>query len=126
MNATTTFSEQIMPSMFEGIQQGMEDMAVILWDALLNFLDEHWLIIGLLLFVVFMVVTASAMLGRWGALGSFLYNLLYFGALFVIGLIWGPEIFVSNWFGFFMALILYPVCYLFVGFILSKINLMRR
>lgn len=124
MNATSTFSaDSVVPLLLESLEQGTKDAANMLWNLLLVYLGEHWLVIGLILFVVFMVVTIKAMFGRWGALGSFLYNLLYLGILFVIGLIWGPEVFVSNWFGFFTAIILYPICYLLVGWLLDKINL---
>lgn len=92
----------------------------ILWEGMFDQLKTHWFIIGIFLFVVLFVTITRAMLGSWGALGSLLYNLFYFSTLFVIGLIWGPEIFIANWFGFFTAIILYPVCYKLVGLILKK------
>jgi len=124
MTATTTFSaDTVVALLLESIEQETKDAANMLWGWLLAYLAEHWLVIGLILFGVFVLVTIKAMFGRWGALGSFLYNFFYFGTLFVIGLIWGPEVFVSNWFGFFTALILYPVCYLLVRLVLDKTNL---
>ena len=126
MNATSTFSaDSVIPLLLDSIEQGIKDAANMLWDWLLVYLGEHWIAIGSIVFVIFMVVTVKAMFGRWGELGSFLYNFLYFGILFVIGLIWSPEVFISNWFGFFTAIILYPICYLVVGWILNKINIMR-
>ncbi len=104
-----------------------KEAANLLWhQILIPTLKEHWLSIGTLLFVVFISVTFKAMIGRWGSLGSFLYNLLYFSILFVIGLIWGPEVFVSDWMNFFTALILYPICYWIVGWILDKTGLKSR
>ena len=126
MNATSTFSaDSVIPLLLDSIEQGIKDAANMLWDWLLVYLGEHWIAIGSIVFVIFMVVTVKARFGRWGELGSFLYNFLYFGILFVIGLIWSPEVFISNWFGFFTAIILYPICYLVVGWILNKINIMR-
>ena len=104
-----------------------KEAAGILWyRVLMPILQEHWLIIGVAIFLVFVIVTMKAMMGRWGALGSFLYNLLYFSTLFVIGLIWGPEVFVSDWINFFTTLVLYPVCFWVVGWILDKTGLKSK
>lgn len=121
MTATSTFSpDNVVPLLLESIEQGTKDAANMLWSLLLSYVSEHWLVIGLVLFAIFIAVTIKAMFGRWGALGSFLYNLLYFGTLFVVGLVFGPEVFIGNWFGFFTAVVLYPVCYLFVGLIIKR------
>jgi hypothetical protein len=104
-----------------------KEAARILWyQVLIPILKEHWLVIGFVILAVLFVVTIRAMTGRWGALGSFLYNLLYFSILFIIGFVWGPEVFVEDWINFFTALILYPVCYWIVGWILDKTGLKRR
>lgn len=104
-----------------------KEVANILWyQVLIPTLKEHWLSIGVLFFIVFIIVTLKAMMGRWGSLGSFLYNLLYFSVLFIIGLIKGPEVFVSDWMNFFTALLLYPACYWIVGWILDKTGLKSR
>ncbi len=127
MNATSTPFDpaEMVKFMLDTILiEAPKQAAVFLWnEVLIPILSEHWLLIGALLFVVFLLVTIKAMLGRWGSLGSFLYNLLYFGTLFIVGFIWGPEVFVSNWLGFLTAVILYPVCYLAVGWILEKTGL---
>jgi len=103
-----------------------KEASKLLWyEVLMPILKEHWLSIGILLFIIFFLVTIKAMLGRWWSLGSFLYNFLYLGILFIIGLIWGPEVFVSDWINFFTTLILYPVCYWIVGWILDKTGLKR-
>lgn len=104
-----------------------KEAAGILWhQVLIPILSEHWLKIGAILFLVFFAVTLKAMTGRWGALGSFLYNFLYFSILFIIGLIWGPEVFLSDWIKFFTTLILYPICYWIVGWILDATGLKPR
>ena len=103
------------------------EAARMLWyQVLIPILSEYWLEIGGVLFLIFFAVTLKAMTGRWGALGSFLYNLLYFSILLVIGLIWGPEVFVSDWINFFTTLILYPVCYWIAGWILNVTGFKSR
>lgn len=124
MKATTTLeANKVVNLLINSIEQGIKDAVNILWSELLAYLSNHWIAVGLVLFLIFIVVTVKAMLGKWGALGSFLYNLIYFSVLFVIGLICGPEVFVTNWFGFFTAIILYPITYLLVGWILNKTHL---
>lgn len=125
MNATTTFSAQGIVDMF--LHAVFVDVPLqasrIIWDFVITFLSENWLIIGIGLISILFILTISALLGQWGALGKFLYNLLYISILFVVGLICGPEVFVSNWFGFLTAVILYPVCYKVVGWILETTGL---
>jgi hypothetical protein len=65
------------------------------------------------------------MMGRWGGLGSFLYNFFYFGILLVIGLISGSEVFVDDYFNVACAIILYPICYVLSGMILDKMRVRR-
>lgn len=97
----------------------------MLWDILLAFLLENWFWVLLALFILFIFVTLKAMMGRWGSLGSFLYNFLYFGILLIIGLIWGPEVFVDDYFNAACAVILYPICYVVTGMILDKMGVRR-
>lgn len=97
----------------------------MLWGVLMGFLSVNWFWVLLVLFVLFIFVTLKAMMGRWGSLGSFLYNFFYFGTLFVIGLIWGPGIFVNDYFNAACATILYPICYVLVGVTLDKMGVRR-
>lgn len=95
----------------------------MLWDNLLMpFLVQNWAWIILMLFIVFTYVSIKAFMGRWGSLGSFLYNLLYFGILFIVGLIWGPEVFAGDFFSLVCTAVLYPACYWASGFIMEKMN----
>jgi hypothetical protein len=109
--------------LFNSIEEGMKQAAQMLWGILMVFLKEHWFAVMIGLLLIFIVVTFKAMLGRWGSLGSFLYNFFYFGTLFVIGLIWGPEVFVNDIFHAACAVLLYPICYFLVGMILEKTGL---
>lgn len=108
--------------MNKAAEDGAKQAAHMLWSALLSFLAAHWLAVMFGLFIVFIVVTLKAMMGRWGSLGSFLYNFFYFGILFVVGLIWGPEVFLGNFFGAACAIILYPVCYWLSGVVMDRMG----
>lgn len=130
MNSTSTplsqdFPKQVVGLFLNAIDEGTKQAARMLWGILTTFLSEHWLVVLLLLFVVFVAVTLKAMMGRWGSLGSFLYNVFYFGILLIVGLIWGPEVFVGDYFKAACAVILYPVCYFLVGLILDKMRVRR-
>ncbi len=119
-------TKHLIDLLIKGVEDGTKMAAHILWSALMSFLKDHWLAVMGGLFVVFVIVTFKAMLGRWGSLGSFLYNFFYFGILLVVGLIWGPEVFLGDFFKAACTIILYPVCYFIVGLILDKMGVKRR
>jgi hypothetical protein len=128
MNATSTplgldFPKQVVEMMFQSFEDGSKWAARMLWDVLMTFLTENWVWVFLGLLAIFIFVLLKAMLGRWGSLGSFLYHFFYFGTLFIVGLIWGPEVFTEDIFNALCAVILYPVCYLLVGIILDRTGL---
>lgn len=130
MTPTTTplgpdFPKQVVNLLMDSIEKGTLQAAQMLWEILLAFLSENWFWVLLTLFVLFVFVTLKAMMGRWGSLGSFLYNFFYFGTLFVIGLIWGPSVFVNDYFNAACAVILYPICYVLVGATLDKMGVRR-
>ncbi len=128
MSPTTTpqlgaeFPKQVVNLLMDSFEKGIVQAAQMLWDILLAFLFEKWFWVLLTLFVLFVFVTLKAMMGRWGSLGSFLYNFFYFGILLIIGLIWGPEVFVDDYFNTACAVILYPTCYVLSGMILNKMG----
>jgi len=57
-------------------------------------------------------------------LGSVLYNYFYFGILFVITLIFGPDVFANDWFKI-VLFIIYVVCFISVGKLLKKAGIRR-
>lgn len=120
------FPKQIVEMFANVLGEETRQVARVLWGMLTNFLSTHWLAVLLVLFVVFVAVTLKAMMGRWGSLGSFLYNFIYFGVLLIVGLIWGPEVFVGDYFKVACAVVLYPICYWVVGLILDKMGVRRR
>jgi hypothetical protein len=96
------------------------------WDVLLSSLSKYWIDVVSILTIILLIALIEAAMGRWGMLGSVLYNYLYFGILFVVGLIWGPDVFVSNFFHVACTLILYPTCYLIVGIFLERTGFRKR
>lgn len=119
-------TEQFSNIFFDSFKEGMKIGAHILWDSLVIMLKQHWLLALSIFFVIVLIATLKAMAGRWGTLGSVIYNSLYFGTILTIGLIKGPEIFLEDFFNLFTAIILYPVCYFVTGLILNYSGLRRR
>ena len=112
--------------MFKAVEDGTVLAYRILWSALINFLKEHWLFAIGALFVVLVIATIKSIFGRWGMLGSLIYNFLYFGVLFIVGLIWGPNVFTNGLFAPVCAVVLYPTCYLITGYILDSTRAKHR
>lgn len=107
-------------------EEGMKQAYHLIWSSVIKpLLVEHWFAIFIILLVLFVVGFAKAMFGRWGTLGSLIYNFLYFGTLLVVVLIWGTDIFTNDWFNFACAVVLYPVCYLLSGLVLDKFEFRR-
>jgi hypothetical protein len=126
--STSAFDPNISVQMVDMIKTSMESsmkmVANIMWSTLLSYLAAHWMATILTLFVVFVFVFIKAKLGRWGSLGSFLYNFFYFGTLFVIGLIWGPGVFLGDWFKVACTALLYPICYFLSGYVMEKMGVL--
>jgi hypothetical protein len=104
------------------LENGILDGIQMVWDIVISLLKEHLLLIAVVLLILLSIAFFKAMMGRWGMLGSVLYNVLYGSALLLIGFIWGPEVFVNDYFNLLCAVLLYPICYLAVGAILNKIR----
>lgn len=127
MTSTSTllgpdFTKTILDAVFKGIEEGSLLAIRLIWNTLTLFLAEYWLILMAIFFIMVVIATIKAMMGRWGFLGSVIYNSLYFGILLIIGLIWGPEVFVSDFLSVASTIILYPICYFVTGLILDKIG----
>jgi hypothetical protein len=115
---------QLLDSLKKATADGISWAVHVLWSATLSSLRANWKAVIILLFVAFVVFTIKAMMGRWGSLGSFLYNLFYFGTLFIIGLIWGPDVFLGDLFKAACTAILYPICYLLAGYVMDKMGVL--
>lgn len=108
--------------MLNAANDAYKQVARALWDAIRPMIFEHWLIITTAVIVIFIITFIQAKKGRWGNLGKFLYRLIYFGIIFIILLIWGPEFFVENLYNTLGAFILYKVCYYITGMVLDKMR----
>ena len=131
MNTSTTpfgpdFVNDMVIRTLQSVDEGTKWAYHLFWDSLISFLSEHWLTVISFLVLLFLVALIRAYMGRWGMLGSVLYHYLYFGILFLVGLIKGPEVFVSEYFEIACEIILYPICYKTVGIILDKLGVRRR
>lgn len=123
---TETSQLNLIPQLLQSIDEGKRMAYRSLWDVYMSFLTEHWAAIAILLIVIFIVAIVRAFTGYWAMLGKALYNFLYFGILFVIGLFKGPEVFVSEYFDLLCLALLYPICYFTVGKILDWLGVRSR
>lgn len=121
-NTPILIATDMGPWLIQTFSEAIPKSYRMVWDAFMPFLAENWAWIILGLFIVFTYVSIKAFMGRWGALGSFLYNFFYFGIVFVIGLIWGPEVFAGDLFKLACTIILYPICYWVSGFLMDKMG----
>jgi hypothetical protein len=97
----------------------------LIWNAFMTYLGQHWLsILLLLLFLLLASAIVAFTTRRWAWFGSVLYNYLYFGALWLIGLMFGPEVFANDYFKIVLVL-LYGLCFWLLGRILKKTGLRR-
>lgn len=122
-------SSIIPPDFFQKIQAEATAQATAALEAAFHSLAPifwHFLpyAIGGLV-VMFIVAFIQAAMGRWGALGSLLYHVLYFGILGTIIWIKGPGILLSDYFDLMIA-ILYPLCYWLTGQFLRGLWFIRR
>lgn len=103
--------------------KGMEMGARMVWDGVfLPILKEHWLAIMLIVFCLFVIATFKAMMGKWGSLGSLLYNLFYVIVVIAICLIWGPEVLVGDAYHLSYIIIFYPVCFWLSGWVMDRMG----
>lgn len=119
--ATSTLisGTDIIDKMVMAVGETEKEAYLIIWDNLLSFLSENWFPVILVLTTLLVISFVRALFGRWGMFGSVLYHYLYFGTLFIIGLIFGPGIFANLFIGIVLV-VLYVVCYLLVGNVLRS------
>lgn len=131
MNASSSqplgadFPKQVVELFLNAIDEGTRQAYRMIWNGITQFLTEHWgWVIVALVAIFFLSVLNYFATGRWAMLGSVLYNYLYFGTLFVITLVFGPEVFANDWFKI-VLFIIYVVCFILVGKILRKTGIRR-
>lgn len=118
------YVKELIPWLIHQFGEATAKAFRMIWDIGMTYLVQHWVAVLAILFLVLVYAIVRALLGHWWILGSVLYNYLYFGTLFVAGLIWGPEVFANDYFKIFLV-ILYVACFTLVGNILYKTGLRR-
>ena len=88
-------------------------------DAMWSSVEPYWPYLAVGLFVILLYLTIKAMLGKWGALGSLLYHIIYFGILGIIVWIKGWEILFNPLFDL-ISFVVYRLTYTLVGVVLQK------
>ena len=112
--------------MFQAVDDGTKMAVHMLWDALIYFLIHDWLLVlGILTFFLLISILEFFMTGRWAMLGSVLYHYFYYGILFLIGLIFGPDIFTNDW-ADLLFFVVYAVSFIWVGILLTRVGIRHR
>ncbi|OGZ69166.1 MAG: hypothetical protein A3C50_02020 [Candidatus Staskawiczbacteria bacterium RIFCSPHIGHO2_02_FULL_43_16] len=130
MSSTSTplgpdFVKDLIPWMLQQFGEATAKAFRMIWDIGIGYLAQHWIAVLIGLFVIFVVALVRAFVtGRWAMLGSVVYNYLYFGTLFIIGSVFGPEVFANDYFKIVLA-ILYIACFILTGRFLTRIGVRR-
>jgi hypothetical protein len=131
MTSTTSplapdFVKESIEILTTGIAEATAHTYRMFWEILLSFLAQHLLAtFAVLVFVLLAAIVEYLIIRRWAALGSVLYNYFYFGILFLIGAIFGPEVYANDYFPL-VATIVYLISFSIVGFILVTTGVKRR
>lgn len=119
------YVKELIPWLVQQVGVATAKAFRMIWDIGMTYLAQHWVAVLAGLLIIFVIALIRAFLtGRWAMLGSVVYNYLYFGALFLIGTIWGPEVFANDYFKITLA-ILYVTCFILTGKFLNKIGVRR-
>ncbi len=125
MNATSTpfgpeFVKELIPWFLNMIDQSQKQAYQMIWSAVIQLLMEHGgLVIGFLAFILLLAIFEYFMTRRWTMLGSVLYSYIYWGIIFLITLIFGPDIFANDWFKIVLVIV-YGLSFYLVGQILKE------
>ena len=119
------FVKELIPWMIQQFGEATAKAFRMIWDIGITYLAQHWVAVLAGLFIIFIIALVRAFVtGRWALLGSVVYNYLYVGALFLIGIIFGPEVFANDYFKIVLA-VLYVICFILTGKFLSEIGVRR-
>jgi len=132
MNASSTsplgsdFPQQMVKVFIDAFQDGEKQAYRMIWDGIIQFAVEHWgwIILGLVS-ILLIAILEYLVTRRWAFLGSVLYHYLYLTFLLVLTLIFGPEVFASEWIKL-VLFVVYVVCFALVGMLLTKAGIRRN
>lgn len=114
------FPAQMVTMFLNTLQEATVKAYLMLWGILITFLKEHWLGVGeILLSLLGVALLVFLLTGRWAMLGSVLNRYFFFGILFIIGLIFGPEVFANDYFEIVWAIV-GIIAFVIVGKIFKK------
>lgn len=116
---------ELATKILQGFEEGLAMAYRAFWDAGTPYLAQHWVIITLILVALFLIAIIQASFGYWGMLGRVLYRTLFASIFLIIGFIWEPEIFASNYAKVGLALV-GVFCYFVVGKVLDWTGFRRR
>lgn len=131
MTATSTpfgqqFYKSLIDQMYQAVDNGTKMAYHMMWNALITFLMQDWLLVlGILTLFLVVAILKFLTTGRWTMLGSVLYNYTYYGILFLIGLIFGPEVFANDWIDL-LLFVVYIISFTWVAIVLSSTGIQRR
>lgn len=127
MNTTTPNNDlikEVVNLLINAIPNATVWALQLIWGGIKVFIhDNLFYITGILSFVLLCAIL-KALLGNWRLLGSVLYRYLYWGSGLLIALIWGPEIYASDYIDIILYVV-YLVCFTIVGIILKKTGLRK-
>jgi hypothetical protein len=119
------FGKYIIDLILKMMDDSRKEAISLLWGYLISFLTQNWGHVLLYAVALLILSFMFALAGRWSMLGSVLYRYLYFGALLIIGAIFGPHIFLNIWFDL-ISFIVYKCSYESVGKIIDSLGLRNR
>lgn len=121
-NATLQISDlpkQMVQTLFDSVEKGTIWAYRIIFDSIKKFIAINWKAFVIFLIVVLLIAVSDYLLTRkWRTLGRVLYSYIYWGTIFLIALLFGPEIFAND-FVDILLFIIYIISFLFVGKLLK-------
>ncbi len=122
MSAATSsvpdFIRGLVPYMLKIYDDAQVQAYRMIWNVVMSFLAQNLLlVISLLVLVLLLALAEWRITGRWGFLGYVLYHYIYAGALLLIDLIFGPNVFANDYFEVVFALLY--IC----GFLITRMIL---
>lgn len=94
----TELPKQVALGLINAIDEGSKQFARTAWSFAISVLSEHWLLIMGIFAGLLLIFFLFALVGEWGSLYSLTYWTLYAVIVLIVGLIFGPETFVNDWY----------------------------
>ncbi|SFS84753.1 hypothetical protein SAMN04487906_1881 [Zhouia amylolytica] len=93
------------------------------WGIINPIIIENWYIIAIIAIIMLNIAVLKFIItGKWGALGSVLYNIFYIGIIYLIIYFFGPEIILKKYFNS-ISFLVYVCGFFLTRLILQMINI---